>query len=583
MSNNRISKVLEQGGAIWKGLRLVRDNWQNVFTGLGTSRDKTVFGSFVRLAEISESELTSLYHQNDTARKVVALKPQEMMRQGFAVNIEDDTEAASATMDDLRRLGAGLKVRDGMIWGRLYGGCAIIIGADDQGGSEEELNENAIRSVKFLQVVDKRYLMPETYYDDPLNDEHFGEPETYRIVTRRGSTDMVVHRSRLLIFGGTHTSDEERDRLGGWDHSVLAPVYDVIRMFDSVWKSGEHLMSDASQAVFKIQGLMAMLAGGQKDVLQTRMQLVDMSRSVARALLLDADAGEEFSREPSSFTDAATMLDKFMMRLSSAVDIPVTILMGRSPAGQNATGESDFRWFYDTVRTSQENELKPQLERLVRILMLATDGPTKGKEPEGWSIKFAPLWQNTPSEQAELEKKTAEKDAIYINAQVLLPEEVALSRYRTEGWSAETTIDRDLREGMVEAEKKTLDEPVESVEDKPTDEPESTEAVTGKVVLAPTDQKVITRVNEGRASSGLPPLSEAEGGNMFISEFEAMLAAKGEAVGAAEGEVEAEEIKPESDEPDMPPAMQAQQSAPFGAPAFEPENEPENEPDDETE
>jgi len=229
-------------------------------------------------------------------------------------------------------------------------------------------------------------------------------------------------------------------------------------------------MSDASQAVFKVQGLMSMIAGGQKDVLQTRMQLVDMSRSVARALLLDAEGGEEFERTSSNFTDAQNMLDKFMLRLASAAEMPVTILMGRSPAGENATGESDFRAWYDTIRTAQENDLEPRLSRLVTLLMLSKDGPTGGIVPETWEIRFDPLWQATPEEQATIEKITAEKDKIYLETGVLLPEEVALSRFRSEGWNAETQIDRNVRETLLEIELETLADPEE--EPPPVEEPE---------------------------------------------------------------------------------------------------------------
>jgi hypothetical protein len=550
---NYLDKVLEQGGAIWNGLRLVQDNWQNVFTGLGTARDKTQYGRFVNLSEINDNELSALYHQNDTARRVVALKPQEMMRKGFAVNVEDDTEASSAIAMDLQELKAPRKIRDAMIWGRLFGGAVVIIGADDGGEADQPLNENTIKSIKFLHVVDKRHLVPDTWFSDPLNDEFFGEPQTYRVTPRRGATNLVVHRSRLLVFGGAHTTDEERDRLGGWDHSSLTAVYTVLRQFDNAWQAAEHLMSDASQAVFKIQGLMSMIAGGQKDVLATRMQLVDMSRSVARALLLDADGGEEFSREASSFTDAHSMLDKFMLRLAQAAETPVTILMGQSPAGMNATGESDFRWFYDSIATAQENELKPQLEKLVRIMMLAKDGPTRGVEPDVWAIKFAPLWQPTPVEQAELEKTHAEKDKIYLEAGVLLPEEVALSRYRPEGWSAETQIDREAREAMLEAEESLPVEPVD--EDAPLAEPE---ASGGNVVLAPTDIAIVVTVNEARASQKLPPWPNAEEGRLTVAEFKARKEAEGAAVGEAEGDVAADEIDPSPDA--KPPA--------FGAPSF---------------
>lgn len=295
-----------------------------------------------------------------------------------------------------------------------------------------------------------------------------------------------------------------------------------------------------------------MIAGGQKDVLQTRMQLVDMSRSVARALLLDADGGEEFSREPTSFTDAQAMLDKFMLRLASAAEVPVTILMGQSPAGMNATGESDFRWFYDTIATAQENDLKPKIERLVRIVMLVKDGPTRGAEPD-WSIKFAPLWQPTPVEQADLEKKHAEKDKIYIDAGVLLPEEVAMSRFRSDGWSPDTQIDRDTRETMLEIEKSFADVP----QTEETTTVTNVEATGGSVVLAPTDIAIVVTVNEARASQGLPPWPDAEEGRLTVAEFKARKETEGAAVGEAVGEVAADEIKPDpfvlpSSDPPMP-------------------------------
>lgn len=36
--------------------------------------------------------------------------------------------------------------------------------------------------------------------------------------------------------------------------------------------------------------------------------------------------------------------------LSAVSEIPVTILFGRSPCGQNATGDSDFEQYYSMVQ-----------------------------------------------------------------------------------------------------------------------------------------------------------------------------------------------------------------------------------------
>jgi hypothetical protein len=189
------------------------------------------------------------------------------------------------------------------------------------------------------------------------------------------------------------------------------------------------------------------------------MRLLDMNRSVARALAIDAD-GEEFERQPYNFGNVDSVLQMFVIRLSSAARMPATILMGQSPAGMNATGESDVRWFYDTIATARENDLKPQIRRIIELLFLSKDGPTKGNVPENWSLHFPPLWESTPKEDSEIKKAMAETDKIYIEAGVALPEEISLSRFPATGYSLETTVDLELRQSSLEAEKeKALAEP----------------------------------------------------------------------------------------------------------------------------
>jgi phage-related protein (TIGR01555 family) len=122
--------------------------------------------------------------------------------------------------------------------------------------------------------------------------------------------------------------------------------------------------------------------------------------------------------------------------------------MGQAPAGLNATGDSDIRWFYDHVAASQVKELRPQLNRLVRILLRAKTGPTKGTEPESWKVVFPPLWEMTDLEKAELRNKQAQTDVAYIQAGVLDPSEVAVSRFGGEEYSTDTHLDLATRKAM---------------------------------------------------------------------------------------------------------------------------------------
>lgn len=98
--------------------------------------------------------------------------------------------------------------------------------------------------------------------------------------------------------------------------------------------------------------------------------------------------------------------------------------MGRSPAGLNATGDSDLTSFYNSVARDQENELKPRLLRVYKMLAHTMD-----IDPSEVVIQCRPLVELTEKERAELELAHAQKDKLYVDSGVLTPEEIALSRF----------------------------------------------------------------------------------------------------------------------------------------------------------
>lgn len=431
------------------------DAWQNALTGLGTAlRDKLQSTTFRAEANLSDEMVENLYHQEDMAARIVEALPEGALRRGYSLVVEG--EEASDIPSDLfeyeKRLGFRKALKDAAIWGRCFGGAAIYLGIDDGQLSEEEpVNEDAIRSLDFALVLTKRELTPNSYYET-ADEGKLGMPETYRLSTidgRQADGSDVIHETRLLRFDGARTSTRRRRRNNGWSDSVLQKVHGVLVQFNVGWASTSHILQDGSQGVFKIRGLIDMIADGDKETLNSRMELVDMGRSVARAIMVDAE-GEDFQRASHNFGGLPEVLRAFMLRLSAASRMPVTILMGQAPAGLNATGESDFRMWYDEIEEYQGEEVLPHVERLSHLVFLARD--FKHAPPERWSVKFHALWQLNDVEQAELEKKVAEKDKIYIDSAVLLPEEVALNRFKSGGFSAETQIDADARKEMLDAE-----------------------------------------------------------------------------------------------------------------------------------
>jgi hypothetical protein len=85
-------------------------------------------------------------------------------------------------------------------------------------------------------------------------------------------------------------------------------------------------------------------------------------------------------------------------QLSGALQIPLVRLFGQSPAGLNATGDSDWRNYYDGVHQQQELRLRRPLE-ITAIVVARSEGIAL---PEDFGMVFEPLWQLLPKEKVDL-------------------------------------------------------------------------------------------------------------------------------------------------------------------------------------
>jgi phage-related protein (TIGR01555 family) len=375
---------------------------------------------------------------------------------------DDDTQKTSeATMAKLEELRVYERFHEGLCYERAYGGAGILLGVDDGQDPRKPLNLDTIKTIGWLTVLTPRELVPVSWYADPRA-PRYGEPEIYRITPESSPTSTTkatpgaqanttgvsveVHESRVLVFRGARVSRSQVLTNQGWGDSVFVRCQHVLRDFQMTWSSAALLMYDFSQAVIKIKDLAGLIADNDDATVLRRAQAIEMSRSVARMVMIDSE--EDYSRQATPLSGMHEMLDKFNTRLAAAADMPLTLLMGQSPGGLNATGDSDVRFFYDRVKAKQNTKLRPPLERLIKLVFLSVDGPTGGEEPENWSVDFKPLWQMSDTEQADIRVKQAGVDQIYVNIGAVTPEEIAASRFGGDAYSTETVIDFEGRQEM---------------------------------------------------------------------------------------------------------------------------------------
>lgn len=400
MANGHTERVLTL-------LRQIRsDGWQNTMTRLGTALDRATHTTFVP-TKLPSSTLSALFHGDDTARLICSIYVEEALRLGWG------------KVPELDRLNALQKIQEAAIWGQVFGGGVIVIGAEDGQDPRMPLRLPLVQPIRWLDVYDRRRVERSQGLTGSLEDA-----EIFRVTPLYGAT-FEIHRSRCLTFGGALTASEEKERNAGWDDSILQVVYDTIRQFNDAHLALGNMLTDASQSVIKMRGLIAAMAGGQKEDIETRAQLISLTRSVARAVLLDAGDGagggaEDYSKIATSFSGVPEAIDRLANRLAAATRIPVTILMGQAPAGLNATGETDLRSWYDRVQSFREQKIDPQVRRLFEIAGLDC-------EPS-----WPSLWQETDAEQTSRQKTDAEIDSIYFDLGVVTADKIAArvkSRY----------------------------------------------------------------------------------------------------------------------------------------------------------
>lgn len=354
-------------------------------------------------AKSSDAELTMIY-QNALARRIVTSPIDDCVKHWLKIDGDKDDKILQY-MQTLDVEGAFVEAG---YWDRLYGRSCIFIMADDGGSPMDAVNYNKLDSIRGLVVYDKRDIIEDMSgllrNDDP-NDDNFGNTEYYTICPMNGKP-FDVHHSRLLMFNGETLPRRERIANNGAGLSCLDGVIKAIRRNDTAHARALDIIERVSQAVLKLKGLSDMLMTDDGTMaVKTRLDMLDMARNILNSMAIDTE--DDFQIHNMSVAGIREIIQEFQQEISGMTGIPVTILFGRSPGGENSTGAADFENYYNAVRRYQHTKMKPQLEKLIKMIQCCKNGPTNGKEYEDWQIEFNPLKEMTEREEIDIASSKA--------------------------------------------------------------------------------------------------------------------------------------------------------------------------------
>lgn len=410
------------------------DGWTNVMTGLGRlGLDHRMGTHYERSPVLSEETLRALYSGGGLASNLVDITVDEMTREGFTVN-GDQEDAINAYFEEL---GIHESVEEQLTWDMAFGGAVGLIGAED-GITQiwRPLNEKNIKTLGTMNVFDRWRVSwtSQDLYTDPMH-PNYGTPEKYTISPVSGGS-FKVHETRLIVTRGELVPPLTRIERMGWGDSFINRCYEALRDLDTAYTDTGDIIHDFITAIFSMKGLMQLIMEGNEKEALERISIIRQTRSIANLNLIDAD-GETYEKKASTVTGLADLLDRMIGRLCAKARMPATLLVGTSAKGLNPTGEGENKNWENVVKGRQRRKLVPIYKRLITLALLAKDGP-KGVSAN-WRINFNPLSTPTPKEQADLRDKISTTDQRYVDMQVLDPQEVR-GRFAGDNFSTEIQL-----------------------------------------------------------------------------------------------------------------------------------------------
>lgn len=385
----------------------VNDEFSNILFRTGYGSQSPLEATEYPLTRMTDNYalLNSLSRTEWVVQNVVDLMVDDMLREWYKLTGAFSPEMQAKIAGVEREVNIRGSLKRGLSLGRLYGGAVGIILIQGQEDLSKPLDLGLIfpDTFKGLMILDRWHgVSPNLGLVFERGEE---VPESYSIVDGMGHVVTNVHHSRVVRFIGRELPPIEREAEMYWGESEVEPIYKEIVALNNVSANMAALTFQANINTMEVPGLEQLFSVGASQAQRrfwNTMQAQSVLRSNFGVQLVEKDT--KLTNTQYTFTGLQDVYESMCMNLCGGSHYPMTKLFGRSPAGMNATGESDLKNYYDYVDSQREAKLRPALQKLLPVLCMSAWGFV----PDDLDFTFPPLWTPTATETAEIALKKAQ-------------------------------------------------------------------------------------------------------------------------------------------------------------------------------
>lgn len=396
-------------------------SFMNGKSGMGGEGDQSG-GQYTARPRLQAHLIEQIMRTQPLVRMAIEAAPEDIVR---AWRVYESADDEWQDIEDEYDLEATME--RALIYADAYGGALLVPRYDEGAVSLEQMGLPAFKPRRG-SLIGFRVYLPQQLRDYARRTAEVklqanGLPEIYAIKKNGTATEVPIHSSWTIpVFGAFLTDTLTSGRTSvtcenKFGESKVDMIFDDMTRDIAGLHAISHLLSKSIIDTLSIPGL-AEAISNCSDAEKAGALMGATNRALAGVQGASAyqpmliDKNEELKRQQLSgaqgFSSMSTVLsDRFL----AATGVPRTRLVGEQSKGLNNGGESDLKNWYDRVGTVRRRRLKIPLREIDKLIAHDT-----GKTTPRW--KFGNLWELTRTQEADIDKKNAETDQIYMNADV---------------------------------------------------------------------------------------------------------------------------------------------------------------------
>lgn len=263
-------------------------------------------------------------------------------------------------------------LKSAAIWGRVFGGGAVIINTPDHAGRPDEpLDLSRLRKGDRVDwiVADCWELMGNT------PDVQVSSPDTmvnWQADCPFDYYGQKIHKSRVLLFRGKDIPSMFRPLGRGWGMSYFEHLARTLTITWKAQNSRAELLDDAKTDIYMLKGLNQQATNpALNEALKNRLRIIQETKNYGSGVALDSE--DEFKQKQTSFSGFDKMQEQDRYDCAADARIVMTKLYGMTPGGFS-NGDNDRASYEDMVRSEVQNPCIPNLITAYKVLSVITTG-----------------------------------------------------------------------------------------------------------------------------------------------------------------------------------------------------------------